>query len=220
MTLIWPNGSTSIPRVTSEFNPNRKHPITRKVRPHRGIDLAGWSSIVSPIAGVVQTNAYQAGGAGNYVNIRADDGTVLKFFHLKSRSPLSVGQRVSPGKHIGVMGRTGGVTGVHLHFETWVNGVAIDPRTYYSQRQLHAQAAPSAPHAAARHRNEGDRPMIYRAQNERTKYGVYAHNGGWVELSSANEYNNLKAAGVPEVWVEPKTLAALLEDSRTTKVVK
>lgn len=149
MALIWPNGSTSIPRVTSEFNPNRKHPITRKVRPHRGIDLAGpkgrpqdWTVIVAPTSGVVTTNSFESGSAGNYVNIRADDGSVLKFFHLKHRSGLRVGQRIGRGDVIGVMGESGGAKGVHLHFETWVGGQAINPRTYYSQRQLHAEAAP------------------------------------------------------------------------------
>ncbi len=135
MTLIWPNGSATIPRVTSEFNPNRKHPVSSAMRPHRGIDLAGWSEIVSPVAGVVTTNSFQAGGAGNYVNITADNGDVFKFFHLKSRSSLKVGQRVSPGTVIGVMGATGGVTGVHLHFEVWSGGKAVNPRTYYAQHQ-------------------------------------------------------------------------------------
>lgn len=58
-------------------------------------------------------------------------------------------------------------------------------------------------------------PMIYRASKERTPFGVYAHNGGWVELSSKAEYDNLKAAGVPEVWVEAHTLKALIADSRS-----
>lgn len=133
MALIWPNGSTSTPRVTSEFNPMRKHPVSGAMRPHRGIDLAGWSTIVSPVGGVVTVNSYQAGGAGNYVNITAANGDTFKFFHLKNRSQLEVGQRVTPGTVIGVMGATGGVTGVHLHFEVWSGGKAINPRTYYSE---------------------------------------------------------------------------------------
>ena len=139
MALIWPNGSTTIPRVTSEFNPMRKHPVSGAMRPHRGIDLAGWSQVVSPVAGRVTSKAYQAGGAGNYVNVTADNGDVFKFFHLKSASSLSVGQRVDPGTVIGVMGATGGVTGVHLHFEVWSGGKAVDPRTYYANHGLSAE---------------------------------------------------------------------------------
>lgn len=59
-----------------------------------------------------------------------------------------------------------------------------------------------------------DDAMIYRATGERTAFGVYAHNGGWVELASRAEYDNLKAAGVPEVWVEPATLKNLIADAR------
>ena len=133
MALIWPNGASNTPRVTSEFNPMRKHPVSGAMRPHRGIDLAGWNDIVSPVAGKVTTRAYQAGGAGNYVNITADNGDVFKFFHLAAPSPLKVGQRVKPGDPIGVMGATGSATGVHLHFEIWSGGKPINPRDYYTQ---------------------------------------------------------------------------------------
>lgn len=57
-------------------------------------------------------------------------------------------------------------------------------------------------------------PMIYHAGGY-PSYGVYAHNGGWVELSSKEEYDNLVKAGVPVVWVEKKTLDNLIVDSRT-----
>lgn len=211
MALIWPNGSTAVPRVTSEFNPMRKHPVSGAMRPHRGIDLAGWRDIVSPVAGKVTTRAYQAGGAGNYVNITADNGDVFKFFHLASPSPLKVGQRVSPGTVIGVMGATGGVTGVHLHFEVWSGGKAVNPRTYYAQRQTGAITAEAAP----RPREETD-PMLYISGKN---YVVLGHNGGWVSIAYTpndpkSEYANLvKKLGEP-VWVNPATLANLIDDSR------
>lgn len=148
MSLIWPNGSTSIPRVTSEFNPNRKHPISGAMRPHRGIDLAGWSSIVAPAAGVVTTVGWQAGGAGHYVNMRADDGTVFKFFHLAAKSQLRVGQRIARGAVIGRMGATGGATGVHLHFEVWEHGRAVNPRSFYARHQSKPAPAPTPTPAA------------------------------------------------------------------------
>lgn len=136
MGIPWPNGSPAIPRVTSEFNPARKHPKTGKVQPHRGIDLAGWSTIVSPVAGRVTTKAYQAAGAGHYVNVtESGTGDVFKFFHLASASHLHVGAVVRPGDSLGVMGRTGSATGVHLHFEVHPRGAgAVNPRTYYATR--------------------------------------------------------------------------------------
>ncbi|MCR1980965.1 N-acetylmuramoyl-L-alanine amidase [Cellulosimicrobium cellulans] len=56
--------------------------------------------------------------------------------------------------------------------------------------------------------------IIYRAAGERTPYGVFGHNGGWVELSSRAEYNNLIQAGVAVVWVEAWTLKNLIADAR------
>ncbi|MFT4299314.1 MAG: M23 family metallopeptidase [Aeromicrobium sp.] len=136
MTLLWPNGSTTIPHVSSEFNLTRKHPITGVVKPHRGIDLTGWSTIVAPVSGVVTVNAYQAGGAGHWVEVRADNGDRFRFFHLAAASPLHVGQRVTSGTAIGQMGASGSATGVHLHYETWPAGkTAINPREYYANNQ-------------------------------------------------------------------------------------
>lgn len=58
-----------------------------------------------------------------------------------------------------------------------------------------------------------DRPMIYLAGVE--AYCVYAQNGGFVAITrGSQEYNNLVAAGVPVVWVEPHTLSNLIADGR------
>lgn len=58
-------------------------------------------------------------------------------------------------------------------------------------------------------------PIIYRARGERTPYGIYSDNGGWAELQTKAEYDNLKNAGIPEVWVERLTLDWLIKDSRS-----
>lgn len=65
-----------------------------------------------------------------------------------------------------------------------------------------------------RRRVEDEMPMIYRAGGERTPYGILSANGGWVELRTKEEYDNLKRAGVKEVWVERLTLNNLIADSR------
>lgn len=60
-----------------------------------------------------------------------------------------------------------------------------------------------------------DMPMIYHARGERTPFGIYSHSGGWAELFTQAEYDSLKNAGVPEVWVERQTLDWLIKDSRS-----
>ncbi|WP_171468229.1 N-acetylmuramoyl-L-alanine amidase [Cellulosimicrobium sp. 72-3] len=62
--------------------------------------------------------------------------------------------------------------------------------------------------------NPDEMPIIYRAGGERTPYGIFGHNGGWVELQTKAEYDNLRNAGVPVVWVERRTLDNLVRDAR------
>lgn len=116
MTVLWPNGSTDIPRVTSEFDAARRNPVTGIVQPHNGIDLIGWTDNKSPVNGVVIFAGYN-GGAGNEVRIQGDDGNFYRILHHASLY-VSTGQRVSAGQAVGRMGTTGQSTGVHCHFET------------------------------------------------------------------------------------------------------
>ena len=213
MALIWPNGSTTTPRVTSEFNPMRKHPVSGAMRPHRGIDLAGWRNIVSPVAGKVTTRAYQAGGAGNYVNITADNGDVFKFFHLASPSPLKLGQRVGPGTFVGVMGATGGVTGVHLHFEVWRHGKPVNPRTYYAAHGSASAEAVTIP-PVIQTRNVGD-PMILCWNEGKINAAFIAVNGGFASIPfDGPEHRDAKKAGLKEVWLSKANVTALINDAR------
>ncbi len=61
---------------------------------------------------------------------------------------------------------------------------------------------------------EDDMPIIYRAGGERTRYGVLVQGLAAVELSTKAEYDNLRAAGVKEVWIERKTLDAIINGNR------
>lgn len=82
--------------------------------------------------------------------------------------------------------------------------------------EVPAVTAP-APVAARRRRTRGvtDMPIIYVHVGMRAGvHGTLAHNGGFVELASAEEKANLLAAGAKEVWVEPSTLANLVNDAR------
>lgn len=131
MTVLWPDGRATVdpPRVSSEFG-MRTHPVTgRPSTMHYGIDLVGWSVIVSPVAGVITFAGYN-GGAGNEVRIRADNGDVFRLLH--NRSFIRTGGRVAQGEPVAIMGTTGSSTGVHCHEETRPGGGnAVNPRDYY-----------------------------------------------------------------------------------------
>lgn len=83
---------------------------------HDGIDLGGTSStpILSSRAGTVVQSSFDV-SAGNYVIIDHGDGYFSYYLHMSVLS-VSVGQLVSLGQTIGIMGTTGNSTGVHLHF--------------------------------------------------------------------------------------------------------
>jgi murein DD-endopeptidase MepM/ murein hydrolase activator NlpD len=108
--------------VTSEYGP-------RWGRMHRGIDQG--ASTGTPIgaskAGTVIFAGWQ-GGYGNLTLIDHHDGVVTAYAH-QSRFAVTSGS-VSQGQTIGYVGNTGNSTGPHLHFETRVNGRAVNPRQY------------------------------------------------------------------------------------------
>lgn len=116
-------------RVSSNFNPNRRHPVTGKIRAHRGTDYA--APVGTPIwaagDGIVQKSSYNQFN-GNYVFIKHSNTYITKYLHLNKRS-VKTGQRVKQGQTIGTLGGTGRVTGPHLHYEFLVNGVHKNPRT-------------------------------------------------------------------------------------------
>ena len=116
-------------RVTSNFNPRRFHPVTRRVRPHNGTDYGG--PIGTPIwaagDGRVIESAYNRIN-GHYVFIQHGNHIVTKYLHLSKRH-VKRGDRVRQGQTIGLLGATGRVTGPHLHYEFLVNGVHRNPRT-------------------------------------------------------------------------------------------
>ncbi|WP_172370288.1 M23 family metallopeptidase [Sporosarcina jiandibaonis] len=100
---------------------------TRWGRLHRGIDIARPSSrsILASDNGVV-VSAGWSGAYGNRIEIDHNNGYRTLYAHLSSID-VSVGQTVSRGSKIGVMGSTGRSTGVHLHFEVTKNGSLVNP---------------------------------------------------------------------------------------------
>lgn len=124
----------SFTRISSGFSYARRHPVTRVVRPHTGVDYAAPSGtpVMSIGDGVVIQRAY-VGAGGNTVKIRHNSTYTTAYLHLsRFASGLSVGKRVRQGEVIGYVGSTGLSTGPHLDFRVWKNGVPINPLTMES----------------------------------------------------------------------------------------
>lgn len=124
--LLWPTPGP----VTSGFG-YRIHPIYGYRRFHPGIDIGAptGQGIVAVLPGVV-VSAGPMGTYGNIVVIDHGNGFATAYAH-QSRILVRAGQRVVAGQRIGLVGSTGAATGPHLHFETRVNGEAVDPLQYY-----------------------------------------------------------------------------------------
>lgn len=117
-------------RVSSPFNLNRRHPITKKIAPHKGVDfaLSIGTPVIAPADGSVEKVAYQANGAGRYIVIRHTREYQTVYMHL-SKSLVKAGQRIKKGERIALSGNTGRSTGPHLHYEFHINGRPVNPLT-------------------------------------------------------------------------------------------
>ena len=118
-------------RVSSSFNPNRLHPVLKTRRPHRGVDYAAphGTPIKASGDGKVIFRGVKS-GYGNTVILQHGGNITTLYAHMsRFASNARIGQRVRQGQTIGYVGKTGLVTGVHLHYEYRLNGVHRNPRT-------------------------------------------------------------------------------------------
>ena len=116
-------------RFTSGFG-HRRHPISGRRKMHEGVDFAApkGTRILATAEGVV-TAAGREGGYGQTIRIRHALGFETVYAH-NNKIHVKVGQKVSRGDHIGDMGATGRVTGVHLHYEVHQNGKPVNPMIF------------------------------------------------------------------------------------------
>lgn len=116
-------------RISSGFSYARRHPVTRKVQPHTGVDYAAPKGTpVMSIGDGVVTSMKNEGAGGNTVRITHNSVYKTAYLHLSKYGPgLKVGQRVRQGQVIGYVGSTGRSTGPHLDFRVWKNGTPINP---------------------------------------------------------------------------------------------
>ena len=105
---------------------------------HGGIDLVmtgASKTVVASSAGVVSALPYSPRGGGNSVVVDHGGGVNTVYMHLASRS-VSVGEKVWPGKPLGIEGSTGNSTGSHLHFTVNINGQPVNPREWLKTHGL------------------------------------------------------------------------------------
>ena len=113
-------------RVTSGFG-RRFHPIAHRNKMHSGIDIAAERN--QPVMAAGQGIVVRAGwmqGYGYEVTVDHGNGRMTRYSHL-ARTLVLEGTQVVKGMPLGLAGRTGTATGVHLHFEYWKDDVARDP---------------------------------------------------------------------------------------------
>ncbi|ROP74789.1 M23 family metallopeptidase [Curtobacterium sp. PhB115] len=114
----------------------RVHPIYGTVIKHDGTDLASGCStpIVAASAGTVDYVGWY-GGYGNYVRINHGNGVQTAYGHIVDGGfRVSIGQQVSAGQLIALVGSTGQSTGCHSHIEVHINGATTDPVPFMSAR--------------------------------------------------------------------------------------
>ena len=116
-------------RVTSEFTSSRKHPITKKRKPHLAVDFAApFGTPVVAVADGKVVNAKWEGGFGRIVRIQHDGDYASAYAHLQRYATgIKAGARVRKGQVIGYVGNSGLATGPHLHFALLRAGTPIDP---------------------------------------------------------------------------------------------
>ncbi len=121
-TYVWPLHG----RLTSYYG--RRNLGFGTAAFHRGLDIAAptGSTIVAARTGTVTFAGWSDRGYGNLVKVRHAGGAETWYAHA-SRILVRVGQSVSQGEPIALVGSTGLSTGPHLHLELHVRGVAIDP---------------------------------------------------------------------------------------------
>lgn len=118
-------------RISSNFNPNRRHPILNTIRAHKGVDYAAPRG--TPIKAAGDGKVIFRGvksGYGNAVILQHGGNITTLYAHMsKFDSKATVGARVRQGQTIGYVGATGLATANHLHYEYRINGAHRNPRT-------------------------------------------------------------------------------------------
>ena len=127
---IKPEGRPVAQGFISSYFGERDDPFTGHEAFHKGVDFAGSAGepVVAVAAGVV-TWAGERSGYGTLVEVSHGKGYVTRYAH-NERTLVAVGETVTRGQPIALMGSTGRSTGPHVHFEVLRNGRQVNPLSF------------------------------------------------------------------------------------------
>ncbi len=115
-------------RISSHFNPKRKHPVLGYTRAHRGTDFAAptGTPIKASGSGVIEMSKWH-GAYGRYIKIKHNHKYTTGYAHLsRFARGIKKGKRVRQGQVIGYVGTSGRSTGPHLHYEVMVHNKKVN----------------------------------------------------------------------------------------------
>jgi murein DD-endopeptidase MepM/ murein hydrolase activator NlpD len=127
----------AIKPVEGRYNPNgfgrRRHPVLGYNHVHEGLDIACdvGTPVYATADGVVELAGRSSGGYGRMIVIDHGYGYKTLYAHLSSTINVRRGERVNRGDLIALSGRSGLVTGPHLHYEVILNGIKQNPADYF-----------------------------------------------------------------------------------------
>ncbi|KQQ65200.1 M23 family metallopeptidase [Microbacterium sp. Leaf320] len=195
MDILWPNGTTDRPPISSGFGP-RTAPVEGASTFHRGTDFTGYTRIHAIAAGRVVAVGTPKGWAGGGVQVWIQhDGFLSRSMHMVTGSPtVRVGQDVDAGHDLGGMGRTGNVSGVHHHLEIVVNGVQIDPVPFITNHL-------AATSGGATTTPEGLFMFLNKYQEETIHNAVIDINNRTADMAAAMEKADAQVAAIHAMYV-------------------
>jgi murein DD-endopeptidase MepM/ murein hydrolase activator NlpD len=108
----------------------RPDPFLGRPAMHSGLDFRSESGdpVRATANGTVESAGW-SGGYGNMIEVDHGNGFATRYGHL-SKIEVKVGQQIKIGQVIGRVGSTGRSTGPHLHYETRIDGDAVDPQKF------------------------------------------------------------------------------------------
>ena len=132
---LYANWDNKYAHRATELPETYKIDLRHFTMPTKGLDIKVYigATIRAAFSGKVRIVRYEAGGYGKYIVIRHNNGLETIYGHL-SKQLVEENQEVRSGEVIGLAGNTGSSTGSHLHFETRLCGVALNPALMFDFR--------------------------------------------------------------------------------------
>ncbi len=127
---VRPDGRPVLEGYISSYFGGRADPFDGHEAVHKGVDIAGQlgAEVLAVATGVV-TRAGPVSGYGNLIEINHGNGYATRYGH-NEEVLVAVGDTVTRGQPIALMGSTGRSTAAHVHFEVLRNGQQIDPLSF------------------------------------------------------------------------------------------